>query len=115
MANKSENSTTVIHAGEQRKKPAHRLTTPIFQTSTYTFDSTADLTDFLEARLWGEAGERHEDARYGNTTVRAAEKKLAAMENAEDAVLVSSGMAGITSTLLTFLAAGRHIICTEES
>lgn len=115
MKKETNISTKAVYAGEKRVNAEHTLTTPIFQTSTYTFENTADLTDFMEARLWGEAGERHEYARYGNPTVHAAEQKIAALENAEDTCLFSSGMAAITSTLMTLLSAGKHIIFTDDS
>ena len=43
-------STRVVHAGEARLKPHHALTTPIYQTSTFTFTDTADLVDFMEVQ-----------------------------------------------------------------
>ena len=54
--------------------------------------------------FWDEP-EREEYGRYGNPTVRAVEAKLAALEQAEDAILVSSGMAAVTSTLLMLAVA----------
>jgi O-acetylhomoserine/O-acetylserine sulfhydrylase-like pyridoxal-dependent enzyme len=38
---RQKQSTQVVHAGEKRIKPHHALTTPIYQTSTYTFENTA--------------------------------------------------------------------------
>lgn len=37
-------STQVVQAGEKRTKPYHAIATPIFQTSTYTFENTRDLS-----------------------------------------------------------------------
>ena len=115
MSDQKSFSTKSVHAGENRAKAAHTVTTPIFQTSTYTFTSTADLTDYMEARMWGDADDRWEYGRYGNPTIRAAEQKIAALEGAEDAVLFASGMAAITTTLMTFLSAGDHIVYTDDS
>ncbi len=108
-------STQVVHAGEKRVKSHHALTTPIYQTSTYTFENTQDMIDFMEARLWGDEIEREEYGRYGNPTAAAVEAKLAQLDGGEAACLFSSGMAAITTTLLSLLGAGSHIIYTNDS
>jgi len=114
MPNRKSLPTRVVHAGERRPKPAHALTTPIVQTSTYTFQNTRDLTDYMEAKLWGDETDREEYGRYGNPTVAAAERKLADLDNAEAACLFSSGMAAVTTTLFTLLSAGSHLILTDD-
>jgi cystathionine gamma-synthase len=107
-------STRVVHAGEKRVKPHHAITTPIVQTSTYTFENTQDLVNFMEAKLWGDEIEREEYGRYGNPTVAAVEAKLADLDGGEAACLFSSGMAAVTTTLLSLLSAGSHIIMTDD-
>jgi cystathionine gamma-synthase len=107
-------STRVVHAGEKRVKPFHALTTPIAQTSTYTFENTQDLVNYMEAKLWGDESEREEYGRYGNPTIAAAEAKLADLDGGEAACLFSSGMAAVTTTLLSLLSAGGHIIMTDD-
>lgn len=107
--------TKTVHAGEKRVKAAHALATPIYQTSTFTFENTQDLVTHMEAKRWGTQGERRAYGRYGNPTLAAAERKLAALENAESACLFASGMAAITTTLLTLLSAGDHVIFTDDS
>ncbi len=113
LANPSIN-TRVVHAGEKRIKPHHSLITPIMQTTTYTFENTPDLCNFMEAKMWGDEIDREEYGRYGNPTIATAERKLADLDNGEAACLFSSGMAAITSTLLTLLSAGAHIIVTDD-
>jgi cystathionine gamma-synthase len=108
-------STIAVHAGAERVNAHHALTPPVVQTATYTFTDTADLCDFMDARMWGMAKGRTEYGRYGNPTVDAAEKKLAALEGAGAAVLYSSGMAAVTSTLLTLLQSGSHVVITDDS
>lgn len=108
-------NTQTVHAGEKRIKAGHALSTPIYQTSTFTFDNTKDLVAHMEAKRWGAQGERRAYGRYGNPTIAAAERKLAALENTEAACLFASGMAAITTTLLTLLSAGDHIIFTDDS
>jgi cystathionine gamma-synthase len=107
-------STRAVHAGETRVKPHHALTTPIVQTSTFTFANTNDLVDFMEARMWGDETDRTEYGRYGNPTVAAVERKLANLDTGEAALLFSSGMAAVTTTMLTLLSAGSHVLMTDD-
>lgn len=109
------NSTQSVHSGTQRRKAHNSLTTPIIQSATYTFKDTADLCDFMESKTWGDGSDgREEYGRYGNPTVIATEKRLAALEGAEDAALYSSGMAAITTLLLTVLKSGQHVVMTND-
>jgi len=108
-------STMAVHGGESRPRAHHSLTLPILQSSTFTFENTADLKAFMEARMWGRAGNRTEYGRYGNPTVSAVEEHVAAIEGGEAAVLFSSGMAAVTTTILSLLSPGRHMIITDDS
>lgn len=108
------NTTQTVHAGERRFRTHHSLTVPIVQTSVYTFDKTADLVNYFEERMFWDEVEREEYGRYGNPTVRAVEAKLAALEGGNDAVLLSSGMAAVTNTLLLLLKQGDHLILTSD-
>jgi cystathionine gamma-synthase len=108
-------STRSVHAAESRHKPAHALVDPIFQTSTYTFESMDEVIAFEEAHAKGEHVDRFEYGRYGNPTVAAAEARLAALENGEDAIQVASGMAALTFTFLHLLPTGSHIVMTDDS
>jgi cystathionine gamma-synthase len=84
------------------------------QTATYTFQDTAELIEFMEAKCWGDGMDREEYGRYGNPTTRAAEVRLAALEGAEDALLFSSGMTAVTTAMLSILSAGKHVIMTDD-
>ncbi len=112
---KANLGTRVVHAGEARMKPHFTLTTPIAQTSTYAFETSQAMVDFMEAHLWGEDTGREEYGRYGNPTVNAAEAKLADLDGGEMACLFSNGMAAATTTLLSLLSAGSHMIMTDDS
>src|SRR5262245_37085024 len=92
-------STQSVHGGEPRQKLASALTSPIVQTATYAFRDSGEITDHFEGRV-----ERDEYGRYGNPTQRMAEKKLAALEGAQEGLLFSSGMAAITTTLFAMLS-----------
>ena len=108
-------STRAVHGAAKRTYAHHALTTPIVQTATYTFEDTADLCGFMEARMWGGAKERSEYGRYGNPTVAETEARIAALDNAEDALLFSSGMAAVTLVLLSFMSSGSHLVITNDA
>jgi cystathionine gamma-synthase len=92
-----------------RQGVADSLTTPIVQTSTYTFRNTQQLIDYQE----GNHGS-FEYGRYGNPTTRTVEEKIMALEGAEDCLLSSSGMCSATTMLLALVPAGGHIITTTD-
>lgn len=103
-------STQAVHGGERPRFHGDAITVPIYQASTYVFRHTQELVDFKEGRI-----EKGEYGRYGNPTIRAAERKVAELEQAEDALLCASGMCAITSLLLTILRSGQHLIITSDS
>jgi cystathionine gamma-synthase len=107
-------TTQAVHAGEARRKPHGALTTPIIQTSTYTFADTAEILDFMRSKQAEETDLRCEYGRYSNPTQSAVEAKLAALEGAEQALLFGSGMAAITTTLLARLSAGDHLVMASD-
>lgn len=102
-------STVAIHAGEQRQKLAHSITDPIICASTYTFASTQAVIDYIEQKQ-----QREEYGRYGNPGERIIERKLAALEGGEDAILYSSGMAAIVGLFMSKLSSGDEIIFFDE-
>ncbi len=107
-------STRSVHAGARRPYPSHAISPPIFQTAAYTFNDTADLCAFMEARMWGQAEGRTEYGRYGNPTVAEVESRLAALDGGGAAILYASGMAALTSVLLAMLPAGAHLVLTDD-
>jgi cystathionine gamma-synthase len=102
-------STLAVHAGEARQKPGDAITDAIFCSSTYTFESTAAVLEFIEKKL-----PREEYGRYGNPNEKTAERKLAALDGAEEALLFSSGMAAIVGLLLAKLSAGDEVVFFDE-
>ncbi|MEP7287515.1 MAG: aminotransferase class I/II-fold pyridoxal phosphate-dependent enzyme [Chloroflexota bacterium] len=108
-------NTLSVHGGDDRERAHQSIPMPIIQTATYAFADTADLVNFMQQKTWGNGVEgREEYGRYGNPTVQAVERKVAALEGADDAVLFSSGMAAITSLLLASLPTGAHIVMTDD-
>ncbi len=102
-------ATVAVHAGEARQKPGDSITDPIFCASTYTFENTQSIINFIE-----QDQQREEYGRYGNPGERVVERKLAALEGGEDAVLYSSGMAALVGLLMAKLSAGDEVIFFDE-
>lgn len=101
--------TELIHRGE-RPAPSGStpLTTPIYETSTFVFDSARDVERY-------QAGTRpaYLYSRYENPTLVAVEDKIAALDGAESSLLFSSGMAAISTALLSLLNAGDEVVCAS--
>ncbi len=102
-------STLSVHGGEARQKPGDSITDPIFCASTYTFTDTQSVINYIEQNQT-----REEYGRYGNPGERVVERKLAALEGAEDAVLYSSGMAAFVGLLMSKLNACDEVIFFDE-
>lgn len=103
-------STRAVHSGESREKYADSITTPIVQTSTFTFKNSKEIELYTKKKKV-----RFEYGRYGNPTVEIAEKRLANLEGAEDCVVFSSGMSAITTSILSLVYSGDHIVITDDS
>ena len=72
------------------------------------------FNSLLPTRTEGLPSDRLDYGRYGNPTVRMVEERLAALEGGQAALLFASGMAAVTTTLLSFLSSGDHIILTDD-
>ena len=107
--NKLGYSTLAVHAGEARQKPGNSITDPIVMASTFTFENTDSIISFIENNE-----ERGEYGRYGVPGEQVVEKKLAALEGADEAVLFSSGMAALVGIFNSKLRSGDEIIFFDE-
>lgn len=102
-----EFDTMVIHAGQGPDKAYGALATPIYQTSTFCFDTVEEgAAKFAKAV----PGFNPVYTRGGNPTTRAFEEKCAIMEGGEDCVATASGMGAVGSVMLSFLKTGDHVI-----
>lgn len=108
-ASRSGISTLAVHAGEDRQKLANAITDPIICASTYTFSSTQAVIDFIEQKQ-----QREEYGRYGNPGEKIVERKLAALDGGEEALVYASGMAAIVGLLMTKLNAGDEVVFFDE-
>lgn len=102
-------STLAVHAGEDHHKVADAITDPIVCAATYTFDDTQAVLDFNHHKL-----PREEYGRYGNPGEKVVERKLAALEGGEAALLYASGMAAIVGLLMAKLSSGDEVIFFDE-
>ncbi|NIS74431.1 MAG: cystathionine gamma-synthase [Deltaproteobacteria bacterium] len=104
MKKKYDLSTRCVHTGEVRDAQGSPHT-PIYNTTTFGFRSTADLLDVVEGRREGNLY-----TRYGlNPTIKSVEAKLATLENAEAAQVFASGMAA--EAALFFTHGRKGIVC----
>lgn len=105
MKNHSYAPATVVVHGNHPKNANGALATPIYQTSTFIFDS---------AEQGGRRFAGQEDGfiytRLGNPTTRQLEQKIALLEGGEDCAAFSSGMGAVSGTLLPLLSAGDHLV-----
>lgn len=101
--------TAAVHAGEDRPNPLRTIPPPLALASTFHFATLDEAIAVAEGR----DGSAYY-SRYGNPTVRAAEKKLAALDGADDALLFASGMAAFSTTMMALLSSGQHVVFGED-
>jgi len=102
-------ATNALHAGHDVTKNAGTRAVPIYQTSSYVFNN-ADHA----ANLFGLAEAGFIYTRLNNPTNDVLEQRLAALEGGIGAVVTASGAAAISTTLLTLLKAGDHIVASNS-
>jgi cystathionine gamma-synthase len=107
-------ATLGIHGLDRVHHAHYAVSTPIVHTSNYYFNNTDEVYEFMKAKSEGRVIREHEYGRYGNPTQTECERKLAAIESAERAVLFSTGMAAVILTLMTFMRRDGHIIFTND-
>lgn len=101
-------ATKAIHGGHRKDPVSGALTTPIYQTSTFVFDSAEQ-----GGRRFALEEEGFIYSRLGNPTNMQLEEKIALLENGEACLSTASGMGAITSTLWTALKAGDHVVASK--
>lgn len=100
--------TVVVHTGYDASQHHGSLTMPLYQTSTYSFDSAEQG----ERRFAGEE-EGPIYSRLGNPTVRLLEDRMIALEEGEGALAFGSGMAAVSTVLVHLTKTGDHILCSR--
>ena len=96
--------TKCLHKGYEPKNGEPRAL-PIYQSTTYTYDSTEHI-----GKLFDLTAEGHMYSRISNPTVGAVEEKIAALEGGVGALCTTSGQAASLISILTIMKAGDHLI-----
>jgi O-acetylhomoserine (thiol)-lyase len=99
-------TTRQVHAGDAACGPGgvRPRATPVYLTAGFRFD------DFEQAGVHFGTGEGYAYTRHGNPTTDAAERKVADLEGGAEALLVASGQAAVTVTVLALVAAGQRVL-----
>jgi O-acetylhomoserine (thiol)-lyase len=102
-------ATTAVHAGHTPDPTTHARAVPLYQTTSYTFDSTQHAADLFGLRQFGNIY-----TRIMNPTNEVLEKRVAALEGGVGALAVASGQAAETLAILTLAQAGDEIVASAE-
>ncbi len=102
-------SEILNHLGEDRQKYFNAVSPPIIQSSNFAFDDLEQFRQDISDEL-----NNHIYTRGNNPTVEILRKKLAALEGAEDALVVSSGAGATAMAMLANLKSGDHVICVKN-
>jgi methionine-gamma-lyase len=101
--------TNAVHAGERTCPQTGAVDTPIYQSTTFAFENVEQ-----GAALFSHQREGYVYTRYGNPTLNALEGKVAALEGAETALVTATGMAAISTCVLSLVKSGDHIVSARS-
>ena len=97
--------TLAIHAGYSPESTTHAVAVPVYQTTSYSFDSTQHGADLFDLKVPGNIY-----TRIMNPTNDVLEKRVAALEGGVGALALASGLAAVTNSIMTITEAGDNII-----
>lgn len=109
MANQQQHFETLLIHGGLEPGPAGATTVPIVQSSSFAHDTAEDLEDIFRGR---KAGQLY--TRLNNPTTESLERRLALLEGGISAVATASGMAAISTAVLTILRSGDEILASSS-
>lgn len=102
--------TIALHAGQEQADPAtDSRAVPIYQTTSYVFDSCSNAADRFALRAPGNIY-----GRMTNSTQAVLEQRVAALEGGKAALALASGAAAVTYALQNVLQQGDHIIAADN-
>ena len=104
-----KDSTRSVHGTEKLDESTGSVVAPIYQTVTYGFRKAEDVDKAVRG-----VTDDFVYTRWDNPTTRILEKKLADLEGAEDCAFFSSGMAAISTAILTEVQKGDHVLATRD-
>ncbi len=102
--------TRSVHAGQSPDPATGAMAPPIYQTSSYVFESADDA-----AARYALESEEYIYSRIGNPTTEVLEDRLAALEGGVGAVATGSGMAALDSATLILAKAGENVVCSTDT
>lgn len=100
-------ATELIHHAEGASRHAEPLTTPIYETTTFLFQNAEEVRAYNLGK-----SSKYLYSRYANPTVTPVEQKIAALEGAEAALVLSSGQAATSTALMALTASGDEVVCS---
>src|SRR5438477_1991996 len=110
MAEKKGFSTRAVHSAKAPPVEQQPSSVPIYQSSTWRFETSEDYADVISFRKPGYVYGRG----YGNPTVEAFERSMADLEETEAAYAFTSGMAAIHAVVTTLARSGDRIVASPE-
>lgn len=103
-------SFIINHLGEEREKYFNAITPPLFETSNFAFRTVEEMKKAI-----ADEKSSYIYSRGNNPTVDILCRKVAALEETEEALAFSSGMAAISSALISFVNTGDHIVSVRNN
>ena len=101
--------TMALHSGYVPESDYGSRAVPIYQTTSYVFDSVDDASSLFNVEQGG-----HIYSRISNPTVAVLEQRLAALEGGSGAICTASGMSALFTTFITLCSAGDHIVSSGQ-
>jgi len=109
MSDHHQFATLAVHAGEAPCKVTGAVDTPIYLSTTFAAVDSDEM-----AALYSGEKPGYMYTRYGNPTLHALEEKIAALEGGEAAQVFATGMAAVSSSILTCVKAGDHVVAARS-
>ena len=101
--------TVALHSGYVPESDHGSRAVPIYQTTSYVFESVSDASSLFNVEQGG-----HIYSRISNPTVAALEQRIAALEGGSGAICTASGMSALFTTFITLCSAGDHIVSSSQ-
>lgn len=102
---KLKKETLCVHGSGKRDPLARAVSFPIYQSSTFAFESTEDALEVFDERKPG-----YVYTRWGNPTIEYLEEMMALLEGGQSALITSSGMAALSTLVFTLAKTGENIV-----
>jgi O-acetylhomoserine (thiol)-lyase len=101
--------TVALHSGYAPESDHGSRAVPIYQTTSYVFESVSDASSLFNVEQGG-----HIYSRISNPTVAVLEQRIAALEGGTGAICTASGMSALFTTFITLCSAGDHIVSSSQ-